>query len=615
MAEQPTLLFLHGVGSGDLEDNWRTQLSDTLASIGFPSLDKVHVVAPKYADALVEAEGNAKLPDITITRLAREPAKTWRREFERNIAAMEYRLGRHTRGHGGVLPNAVVDFAVALPWFLQARNYLSRPHIRARVLSRILQEVPQSGRMVILGHSLGSVIAADILRRLPEKVEVVGMVTIGSPLANGNFNVDKLQSELQEPPRNLAWWVNFWSVSDPVAANRGVSSVFPWMLDFRIRTSLSPGPAHSTVQYLADISVGEAIGFGLFGSRSKEVVVAERGVDIALDEAELLAVQALRCGHLIKNLLNGADQDRYAGALRQVQAGLVDDIKTRNFAENRLIPGEIQRLEFDFSDPRAEAPEPRPGTHLSKEAAVSRILALATENLLSPFEISVKEEIRQRALMELTAEMGLGSQFGEDVFTAVKTANKTLSGARKPQWVKWGALGVGAVAIVAASGGLALAATPGVAGAAAITSALASFGPGGMIGGLLTAGGLVSAGSGGIAMGMLSPGTSAESMEAVVEYQLAIVILRELQSLDQDPTIWSDLAQAEMKLRREKERLDEFSDDQAPTLVELRRKIEAVERALKYMTDHGLEPGVVAADVADPELPRLKIPTRKFLGR
>jgi hypothetical protein len=36
----------------------------------------------------------------------------------------------------------------------------------------------------------------------------------------------------------------------------------------------------------------------------------------------------------------------------------------------------------------------------------------------------------------------------------------------------------------------------------------------------------------------------------------------------------------------------EFSDASAPALKELKRKIDAIERALKYLTDHGLEPRV-----------------------
>ena len=113
---------------------------------------------------------------------------------------------------------------------------------------------------MIVGHSLGSVIAADLLQRLPAGLEVVGMVTIGSPLASGRFDVDKLRESMQEPPTNLAWWANFWNVLDPVAAHRGLSSVFNWMLDFRIGTGFNHH-VHDAEAYLSHDAVAEAVGF------------------------------------------------------------------------------------------------------------------------------------------------------------------------------------------------------------------------------------------------------------------------------------------------------------------------------------------------------------------
>lgn len=47
----------------------------------------------------------------------------------------------------------------------------------------------------------------------------------------------------------------------------------------------------------------------------------------------------------------------------------------------------------------------------------------------------------------------------------------------------------------------------------------------------------------------------------------------------------------EMELRREHERFDEFSDDTAPSIKELKQKIVTVERALAHMKALGLEPG------------------------
>ncbi|GGL87018.1 hypothetical protein [Glutamicibacter protophormiae] len=602
MSKKPVLLFLHGVGDGDPNDKWRAHLNDSLLRLGYPELDLEQVLAPKFAHALKGLDDSVPVPPLTIKQPSRDAARTNRREFERRMGSVEFHLGRHNAGKGTWLGDTLVNATVGFPFFKQADNYLHNPAIRANVLQRILDQVPTSGQVVLVGHSLGSVIAADLVRRLPAAVEVVGMVTLGSPLASGKFNVDDLRKTLKEPPTNLSWWVNFWNANDPVSAHRGLTSVFPWIIDFRTHTAVLPHSAHYATGYLGDDAVASAIGYAMFGSLSREIVLSETGFDIPLDYPEQLTLLALRYAYLIKDQLAGDKKlsgdllDRYAGALRNVQATAVEAIRKRNHDENRPMPAAIARLAFDLSDPQALAPEPMPSRHFSKDEAVVLLTVLAAENIIKPFEISVPKEKLQVALRDLTAEMGLTSQFGADVFAAAKTAQETLGGGRGINWIKWGALGAGAAAILLATGGLALAAAPGLVGAAVITSALASFGPGGMIGGLLTAGTLVTAGGGGVAYGLASPGTSAEAFEAVVERRLAAEILRERQHLDPDPTAWSTFTDIERAVRRESERLDEFSDEGSPALKELKRKIEAVERALKYLRDKELEPALLSED-------------------
>jgi pimeloyl-ACP methyl ester carboxylesterase len=591
LSNEPILLFLHGVGNGDPEDAWKIRLTESLVPLGYPGLDIERVIAPKFAHALKGVDDKMSLPGVTIKPPTRELAKKNRRDFEHRMGAIEFSLGRHDRGNGFPGAEAAINLAVGHAKFEQARNYMENRHIRAQVLRRILDQLPETGKIVIVGHSLGSVIAADLVCRLPVGLEIAGMVTIGSPLASGRFDFGKLRETLKEPPSNLAWWVNFWNEADPVAARRGVSSVIPWMVDFRVDTKKLMRQAHAAEEYLANQAVAEAIGLAMFGSRSREVAKIEKGLDIPLDAVEQFTLLALRYAHLIKTQLKGDIQDRYAGALRRVQATSIEDIRRRNSQENRAMPSGVARLAFDFSDPHAIVPEPCPSNHMAKDMAVVLLTVLAAENIIRPFEITVPRDKLQAAMEDLTAEMGLGSRYGTDVFAAAKLAQEALGG-RGVNWIKLGAIGAGAAALIVATGGLALAAGAGLAGAAVITSALASFGPGGMIGGLLTAGTLVGAGGGGIAFGLASPGTTAETLEAVVTRQLSAAILRKEQHLEQDNTLWRTLVETEIEVRREYERLDEFSDDSAPALKELKRKIDAIERALKYLSDNNLEPGV-----------------------
>jgi pimeloyl-ACP methyl ester carboxylesterase len=592
MSSEPTLLFLHGVGDGNRDGAWLTGLRGALSRLGYPDVDAERIIAPRYAHALRGSDETLPIPRITVKQPARDKVHQNRRDFERRTAALEFRLGRHNQGKGWGGAELVVNGSASLPGFGQVRKYLGNADVRAQVLHLILKKLPASGPIVIIGHSLGSVIAADLLQRLPAGLEVVGLVTIGSPLASGRFDVDKLRESMQEPPTNLAWWANFWNVLDPVAAHRGLSSVYSWMLDFSIGTGFNHH-VHAAEAYLSHDAVAEAVGFALFGSKSTEIVSVDRGLDIPLDASELTALVALRYAYLLRSRLDGEQGVRFAGALRQVQASAVDEIRQRNREARRPLPSEVARLAFDLSDPEAQVPEPLPSRHLTKEDAVTLLTVLASENVIRPFEINVDRDKWLGAMKDLTAEMGLGSPYGAHVFEAAKKAQDVLSGALVVNWKKWGTLGAGAVALVVATGGLALAAAPGLVGAAVITSALAGFGPGGMIGGLLTAGALVGAGGGGIAFSLASPGTSAETVEAVVQRLLAAAILRQRQKLESDYTLWSILVANEISFRREYERLDEFSDESAQGLKELKKKLETIERAMKYLSDNGLEPDLI----------------------
>lgn len=578
-SEKPILLFLHGVGKVDRDDAWRAPLDATLARMGYPNLDSVEVIAPKYAHILKDWDEKARQPAVTIKPPTRDAARQNRRDFERRVSAVEGRLTGQSQGGGLAALDLGVSGSVDLPSFRQARNYVSIDAIRAQVLKHILSKLPSSGRLVIVGHSLGSVIAADLLRYLPVELRVDGMVTIGSPLANGRFDVDRIRDALKEPPSNLGWWVNFWNTTDLVAAHRGVSSVFPWMVDFRISTGAPMGKrAHSANEYFGADAVATAVGFALFGSLSKDLARIDKGVEIPLDTAETYALAGLRYAFLIMAGLKGDVRDRYSGALREVQATAVDQIRRRNASEGRQLPTAIARLDFDLSDPRAPVPVPKPPAHVTKDEAVAMITALASQNVVRPFEISVDREIKREAMRNLTREMRLGGQFGADVFAAAKQASAALD-VPGVNLLKLGALGAGAVALAVMPGGFMLA--------------------GGMVGSLLAAGTLAAATGITVAHGLASAHTSAEALEAIVEQRLSTEILRKKQGLEPDLAAWRTLVETEMELRREYERLDEFSDESAPGLKELKRKVSTIERAIKHLRDQGLEPGIPEADEPD----------------
>jgi endonuclease G, mitochondrial len=62
---------------------------------------------------------------------------------------------------------------------------------------------------VLVSHSLGTVVAMDLLTRLPDQVEVVQLVTAGSPLGMDSV-FKRLLSGGPRRPDQVGGWLNAW---------------------------------------------------------------------------------------------------------------------------------------------------------------------------------------------------------------------------------------------------------------------------------------------------------------------------------------------------------------------------------------------------------------------
>ena len=68
--------------------------------------------------------------------------------------------------------------------------------------------------------------------------------------------------------------------------------------------------------------------------------------------------------------------------------------------------------------------------------------------------------------------------------------------------------------------------------------------------------------------------------------------------VDSDPGVWRTLVETEIEVRRQHERLDEFSDENSPTLKDLKRKLETLQRAIGHLQTYGLDGAGVLEDEA-----------------
>jgi pimeloyl-ACP methyl ester carboxylesterase len=401
----PTLVYLHGIGA-EHDDAWRDVVSAALVEAGYPGLlDGVDCRAPKYPNTLrYPSDERHVLPPQTWANVSRSERDDLRWRVERATADLERALGAHAAGWG--MPLAAETIPSVMKVIPQARRYLEDEATRANTLHRVLAALPESGPIVLLAHSLGTVIAADLLTRLPVGIEVVGVITVGSPagLLAVHRGSDRL-GLMREPLPRVAWWLNVWGGADPVTGLRGISHRFPWVLDIVL-----PGVRHPMENYLGSATVACAVGRALFGSLDRELSVPESLPEPEIDDVELNAYLLLAYAHFIAEHLPNKQQARFPGALEVVRAEL------------------SARLELTDT---GEPPDPARLRTLSKSTALMPLLGVAMTNPVAPYDSAISAVARRDALHDLAVWIGLPSGYGRALQRALTQASMAIS----PTWV------------------------------------------------------------------------------------------------------------------------------------------------------------------------------------
>jgi hypothetical protein len=94
-----------------------------------------------------------------------------------------------------------------------------RQELRKRLIANLVEATKDGGKVVICAHSMGTMIAYDVLRNLPECPQVEALVTLGSPLG-----ITEIQDELKSagsalidfPSAKLNHWINIYDPLDPI---------------------------------------------------------------------------------------------------------------------------------------------------------------------------------------------------------------------------------------------------------------------------------------------------------------------------------------------------------------------------------------------------------------
>jgi hypothetical protein len=145
----------------------------------------------------------------------------------------------------------------------QVHAYLHDAAVREQAQQRIAAAVG-SDTLVLLAHSLGSVVAYEYLCRQPQ-APIRAFVTLGSPLGIRKLIFDRLQPPpvggVGRWPGAVRQWTNIADGGDVVALAKALRPLFDGPVDDRLVHNGSQ--AHDILRYLSTAELGRAVRQGL----------------------------------------------------------------------------------------------------------------------------------------------------------------------------------------------------------------------------------------------------------------------------------------------------------------------------------------------------------------
>ena len=498
----PWLVFLHGINAAD-EHDWLEPLNAAITRFGHEAFAADRVLTPDYRAALRGEIIGVRAPAPAWKRLSKDERRLAETGYVARMASLESRVRPLANATPPSLrPPDLGSVPPIAPLLDDAKRYLRSDDVRGAVhdvVVRSIASLPAGAPIVIVAHSLGSVIAADVIKKLPTHVCVAALVTIGCPLgAVKGFRSDELN---EFPFDRLHAWVNVYEPRDPVTGAKGISKHYPWAIDIPVTLQDWVVPEvihqHGAEHYCSHPAVAAAITGALVGT---DLEPLGRGGEPGIEGLELLLLQSLYLRELAKRLPTD-DLERLARFERARQftaashASAAATIHESNEATTPLPAAEFLR---------------RPDAHLrglwNDQTVLALAITLASGPPAPPFKIEEKPDTHERRdalVATLNLIRGHRDPADVDIVDAVYSARDAIS-AVFPQgrsWIPAALVTVGVAALAATGVGLAAAAPAGLAGAALITSTLAAFGPGGMVGGMATLAALAGAGSAMAAVG------------------------------------------------------------------------------------------------------------------
>jgi hypothetical protein len=161
---------------------------------------------------------------------------------------------------------------------IQVTRYMTNESIRSSVQA-IVKDLISSDTQVIIGHSLGSVVAYEAVHHLEQALPL--LVTIGSPLGLDTIIYPRLRPQPPTFPPRVLRWVNIADRDDFIAAEPNLSRMFIGGLPYGARfnggyTVENGAEPHSALFYLTKAMTGRPIGETLSGIPETKSVTLQK---------------------------------------------------------------------------------------------------------------------------------------------------------------------------------------------------------------------------------------------------------------------------------------------------------------------------------------------------
>ena len=246
---------------------WGDALLQGLQRVGSPYADQVEI-SYAFFGGLWRADAKPPMPVVKAgdgasytVQLTPEPAV-----ISADVVALGPPVGPIGRIFTKVLPDAALEgiLSRAIP---DVFEYLEQREWRNAANAIVTRACMDSGARVLIGFSMGTIVAYDVLRAAAGALPVKAFLTCGSPIGLKPIHERLLKDGPTPFPGGLDLWINVWNEDDVATGVRGeeLAALFEGGEVQGVETVgrepsyTSPFAAHNAPDYLSSLAMGLAL--------------------------------------------------------------------------------------------------------------------------------------------------------------------------------------------------------------------------------------------------------------------------------------------------------------------------------------------------------------------